>query len=199
MEYKIAGAKYVFHRGIPEMKIKYNSPVILTYTIISIVVLSISFSHSVAGIFTSPASLTFSDPLFYFRLISYTVGHAGWAHLIGNLMIILLVGPLLEEKYGSARLLEMFIITAVATAILNAAIFSNSLVGGSGLAFMLILLGSFSNIKSKEIPLTFIIIAVLFIGNEVAATLKVDRISQFSHLAGGFIGAFYGFLRIERR
>ena len=64
---------------------------------------------------------------------------------------------------------------------------------------MLILLSSFSNIKSKEIPLTFVIIAVLFIGNEVAASLKVDRISQFSHLVGGFIGAFYGFLRSGRR
>ncbi len=181
------------------MKIKYNSPVILTYTIISITVLFLSFSSAVAGLFTSPASLSFFDPLFYFRLFSYAVGHAGWPHLMGNLMIILLIGPLIEEKYGSARLVEMFFITAVTTAILNAAIFSNSLVGGSGLAFMLILLGSFANIKSKEIPLTFIIIAVLFIGNEVAATLKIDRISQFSHLVGGSIGAFYGFLRKGKR
>jgi membrane associated rhomboid family serine protease len=162
-------------------------------------VLILSFSVPVAGLFTSPASLSFFHPLFYFRLVSYAVGHAGWPHLMGNLMIILLIGPLIEEKYGSARLLEMFFITAVTTAILNAAIFYNSLIGGSGLAFMLILLGSFSNIKSKEIPLTFIIIAVLYIGNEVAASLKVDRISQFSHLAGGFIGAFYGFLRTGRR
>jgi membrane associated rhomboid family serine protease len=181
------------------MKIKYNSPVILTYTIISIAVLILTFSNAVSGLFISPANLSFSDPLFYFRLISYAVGHTGWGHLMGNLLIILLIGPLVEEKYGSARLLEMFFITALTTAVLNAAIFSNSLIGGSGLAFMLILLGSFSNIKSKEIPLTFVIISVLFIGNEVAASLKVDRISQFSHLAGGFIGAFYGFLRTVKR
>ncbi len=67
--------------------------------------------------------------------------------------------------------------------------------GGSGIAFMLILLSSFSNFKSGEIPLTFIFITVLFIGSEVMATLKVDRISQFSHLAGGFVGAAYGFIR----
>ena len=181
------------------MKIKYNSPVILTYTIISIAVLILSFSKPVAELFTSPASLSFFNPIFYFRLFSYVFGHAGWAHLMGNLMIILLIGPLLEEKYGSTRLLEMFFVTAVTTAFLNAVIFSNSLIGGSGLAFMLILLGSFSNIKSKEIPLTFLLIAVLYIGNEVVAALKVDRISQFSHLAGGFIGAFYGFLRTGKR
>ena len=149
--------------------------------------------------FSSPAQLTFSNPYFYVRLISYIAGHGGWSHLIGNLTIILLLGPLLEEKYGSVKLLEMILITAIATGLFNAFLFSTSLVGGSGIAFMLILLGSFSNISSKEIPLTFIIIAVLFIGSEVVSTLKVDRISQFSHLAGGFIGAGYGFLRSGRR
>lgn len=180
------------------MKIKYNSPVILTYTIISIAVLLLSFPNHATRLFASPANLSFLDPVFYFRLVSYVAGHAGWPHLMANLMIILLIGPLLEEKYGSARLLEMFFMTAVTTAIVNAALFSTSLIGGSGLAFMLILLGSFSNIKSKEIPLTFVIIAVIYIGNEVGATLKADGISQFSHLAGGFTGAFYGFLRTGR-
>ncbi len=114
-------------------------------------------------------------------------------------MIILLIGPLLEEKYGSGKLFEMILITAIATGLLNAFLFSNSLIGGSGIAFMLIVLGSFSNIRSKEIPLTFIIIAALFIGSEVTSSLKIDQISQFSHLAGGLIGAGYGFIRSGKR
>lgn len=181
------------------MKIKYNSPVILTYALISIGVLAFSSSGLLVKFFSSPARLSFSEPYFYLRLMSYIVGHGGWSHLIGNLMIILLVGPLLEEKYGSGKLLEMICLSAVVTGILNAFFFSTSIMGGSGIAFMLILLGSFSNIKSREIPLTFIIIAVLFIGSEVISTLKVDKISQFSHLAGGVIGAGYGFLRKGKR
>lgn len=114
-------------------------------------------------------------------------------------MIILLVGPLLEEKYGSGKLLEMILIAAITTAVLNAFLFSNSLIGGSGIAFMLILLGSFANIKSKEIPLTFIITAVLYIGSEVVSSVKIDNISQFSHLAGGCVGAVYGLLRSGRK
>lgn len=152
-----------------------------------------------AKYFSSPAHLSFSDPYFYLRLISYIAGHGGWSHLIGNLMIILLVGPLLEEKYRSGKLLEMILITAIATGLLNTFLFSTSVMGGSGIAFMLILLSSFSNIKSKELPLTFLIIAVLFIGSEVISSLKIDRISQFSHLAGGFIGAGYGFFRNKKR
>jgi hypothetical protein len=89
----------------------------------------------------------------------------------------------------------MILVTAVSTALLNALLFSNSLIGGSGIAFMMILLSSFSNIRAKEIPLTFILVAVLFIGSEAVSILKPDRISQFSHLAGGLIGAGYGFFR----
>ena len=50
---------HVFNQDIPEMKIKYNSPVILTYTIISITVLFLSFSSAVAGIIYFSASLSF--------------------------------------------------------------------------------------------------------------------------------------------
>ncbi len=181
------------------MKIKYNAPIILTYTLLSILVLILSNNGIMTKYFSSPAYISYANPYFYLRLVSYIIGHADWNHLIGNLMIILLVGPLLEEKYSSGKLFEMVFITAISTALLNALFFSNSLIGGSGIAFMLILLSSFSNIKAKEIPLTFIIIATLFIGSEIVSTLKIDRISQFSHLAGGFIGAGYGFIRSGQR
>jgi len=181
------------------MKIKYNSPVILTYAILSIGVLFFCTKGVVALYFSSPFAMSFSSPYFYFKLISYIAGHGGWSHLTGNLTIILLVGPLLEEKYGSGKLLEMIVVTAVATGLLNAVLFSTSVMGGSGIAFMLILLSSFSNIKAGQLPLTFILIAVLFIGSEIISSLQVDRISQFSHLAGSVIGAGYGFLRSKGR
>jgi len=181
------------------MKIKYNAPVILTYTLICVFVLVLCSRATLAAYFTSPAILDFSNPEFYVRLLSYVTGHEGWAHLSGNITIILLVGPLLEEKYGSGKLLEMIIVTAAVTGLFNAFFFSNSLIGGSGIAFMLILLSSFSNIRSGQIPLTFILVSLLFIGSEVISILKIDQISQFSHLAGGGAGAAYGFLRGGRR
>lgn len=177
------------------MTIRYNAPVILTYALASLCVLVLNTGLVPPGWFASPAALAWQDPWFYLRLVSYVLGHANWQHLMGNLMIILLVGPLLEEKYGAWKLFEMILVTAVVTALVNAMAFSVSLVGGSGIAFMLVLLSSFSNIRTGQVPLTFILVAVIFIGSEVADILKVDRISQFSHLAGGFIGAAYGFLR----
>ncbi len=183
------------------MKIKYNSPVILTYTIISISVMFLAGflgNRFVYSLFSTPVHAEYYNLFFYFKLISYIAGHANWGHLIGNFIMILLVGPLLEEKYSSSKLLEMIFITAIVTSLVNLLLFPSSIMGGSGISFMLILLASFSNIKAGEIPLTFIIIAVLFLGNEVAASLESDQISQFSHIVGGLVGAGYGFLRIGK-
>jgi rhomboid protease GluP len=59
---------------------------------------------------------------------------------------------------------------------------------------MLIILSSFVNIKKGSIPLTFILVALLYIGREVASgLLSNDNISQFTHIAGGVCGAVFGF------
>lgn len=184
------------------MKIKYNAPVILTYTLISIgvmVMTSILGTRFSYTLFSSPVHADYLNVLFYIKLVSYIAGHSNWAHLTNNFVMILLVGPLLEEKYKSGKLLELILITAVVTGLLNMFLFSSSVIGGSGISFMLILLASFSNIRSGEIPLTFIIIACLFLGNEVVSSLKPDCVSQFSHIAGGLIGAAYGFFRVGRK
>lgn len=177
------------------MKIRYNAPIVLTYALVALACLLLPVARTLGINLSSPATLSFSDPGFYLRLFSYVFVHAHWPHFMGNMMVILLVGPLLEEKYRSLKLMEMMLVTAAATALVNAAVFGDHLIGGSGLAFMMVLLSSFSNFRAREIPLTFILVAAIFIGSEVVDTLKIDRISQFSHLAGGIIGALYGFAR----
>ena len=45
------------------------------------------------------------DPLFYIRLFGHVLGHAGWEHFLNNMLLLLVVGPPMEEKYGSKALL----------------------------------------------------------------------------------------------
>ena len=112
---------------------------------------------------------------------------------MGNMVYILLLGPLMEEKYGSKNLLEMIGITAILTGIVNMAFFDSALLGASGIAFMLIILSSITGIKEGEIPLTLIIVVVFFIGKEVVSGIFVrDNISQLTHIIGGFCGALFG-------
>lgn len=178
------------------MKITYNSPVVLTFTLVCTVVMLID-SYSIGGLtqslFTVYPDMSLTDPLSYFRLVSHTIGHASWDHLVGNLTLILLLGPMLEEKYGSKTLLLMMFITALVTGILSAAIFSSGLLGASGIVFMFIILSSLTNFRLGQIPLTFLLVVVLFLGNEFVSSFANDNIAQFAHIAGGICGSVFGY------
>jgi membrane associated rhomboid family serine protease len=137
------------------MKIRYNAPVILTFSLICVTVLIISDAIGgslIKAFFVCFPKMSFAEPLTYVRIFSHAIGHGSWAHLISNFTFILLVGPVLEEKYGSKRLLVMIAIAAGITGILNTLLFSTGLLGASGIVFMFIILGSFTNIKAGEIP-----------------------------------------------
>ncbi len=184
------------------MKIKYNSPVILSFTLTASLIFfldMISGKRIIAQFFTSSPALQWGSPVSWFRTFSHVLGHGSLAHLTGNLTFILLIGPMLEEKYGSAVILEMIAITAAATGVLNAVIFNSIILGASGIVFMLILLSSFTNIKSGEIPLTFILVAVLFLTREFIDMARSDQISQFAHILGGLCGAAFGFFFTRSR
>ncbi|MFN8358553.1 MAG: rhomboid family intramembrane serine protease [Candidatus Kapaibacterium sp.] len=183
------------------MKIDYNSPVILSFTLIAVVVMAIS---SVTGglltqqFFSVSPLMSLFSPFTYFRLFSHIIGHADWGHLAGNFSLILLIGPLLEEKYGSSLMLLMILATAFITGVLNMFFFSTGLYGASGIVFMLILLSSLSRVKTGHIPLTFILVVALFLGKEVLNSLKPDGVSQFAHIVGGLCGSIFGFLKREK-
>jgi membrane associated rhomboid family serine protease len=102
---------------------------------------------------------------------------------------------MLEENYGSSLLLIMMVITALVTGILNILFFRSSLMGASGVVFMMILLSSFTNFTHGEIPLTFILVLILYMGVQLFNSFNSDNISQFAHIVGGLCGSFFGFLR----
>jgi len=133
-------------------------------------------------------------------LFTHIIGHANWSHLISNFTLILLIGPMLEEVYGSSELLLMIVITALATGVLNVFLFKSYLLGASGVVFMMILLSSFTNFSKGEVPLTFILVLILYLGVQIYNSISSDNnISHFAHIIGGLCGSFFGFLRPESR
>lgn len=176
-------------------KFDYNAPVIITFTLIAFLVQLISSipgTRAFHSLFVaSRGSLV--NPLFYIRLFTHVIGHSGWAHFTGNFSFILIIGPMLEEKYGSKRLLFMMAVTALLTAVINIIFFNVALCGASGIVFMFILLASCANIKEGRIPVTLILAGAAYIGKEMINSLGFDNISQLSHILGGLIGAAFGF------
>ena len=186
------------------MKIRYNAPVVLNYTLISVLVLLINpllGGSLITSWFVVPGQGFFDtgSVISYVRLFSHIAGHISWEHLLGNFAIILLVGPILEEKYGSFPLLIMILITGLVTGVLNTLLFEGFLLGASGVAFMMILLAPFTNTKSGEIPLTFILIIALYIVKEVFQSFQSNDIAEFAHIAGGACGSIFGFIKQKHR
>ena len=106
---------------------------------------------------------------------------------------------MLEENYGSRELLFMIVITALVTGVLNVIFFRSALMGASGVVFMMILLSSFTNFSHGEIPLTFILVLILYMGVQIVEIFNTDNISQFAHIVGGLCGSFFGFFRPEKK
>ncbi len=181
-----------------KLRISFNSPVILGFTIICFAVLMLGYAtsgRSTVYAFSVYRS-SFLNPFTYIRLVGHVFGHANWEHFIGNIMLILVVGPLLEEKYGSFNMIFIILATALVTGVVNVIFFPGiRLLGASGVVFALILLSSLTSIKEGEIPLTFILVAFIYIGEQVYQGMFVhSNVSNLTHILGGFTGASLGFV-----
>lgn len=186
------------------MKIKYNAPVSITFALFALIILAIDqFTGEaiISRLFTAPSRglFQFADPLVYPRLVLHVLGHASWTHYIGNMAFVLLLGPTLEEKYGSGSIIFMIFITALVTGLLNALLLPTGLKGASGIVFMMILLMSFSNIRQGELPITFILVVLIFLAKEIINAFRYNDISEFAHIVGGVLGSLFGFFRPSKK
>lgn len=183
-------------------KFDYNSPAILTYFFICLIILMIDklckgkFS---ATFFTTYKNDSLLNPLTYFKLISHSLGHTDWDHLYSNFIKILLIGPLIEEKYGSINLLIAMIITSLIIGIINKLFGKGGILGASGVAYMLILLSSFVNMENGKIPITLTLIILFFVVDEVIKLFrrKKDGVSHLGHITGAICGVVFGILTLK--
>lgn len=183
-------------------KFDYNAPVILTYFFICLIILMIDklckgkFS---ATFFTTYKNDSLLNPLTYFKLISHSLGHADWDHLYSNFIKILLIGPLIEEKYGSINLLIAMILTSLIIGIINKLFGKGGILGASGVAYMLILLSSFVNMENGKIPITLTLIILFFVVDEVIKLFrrKKDGVSHLGHITGAICGVVFGILTLK--
>lgn len=179
------------------MRLSYNSPVILTFALLSLAALilgELTGGETTWALFTVYRS-PLDDPLTYVRLFGHVLGHSGWAHYINNMLMLLVIGPPMEERYGGRALLFSIAATALVSALVQWFLFPNTaLLGASGIVFMLIVMASLSGMRRGELPLTLLLVLVLYLGGEVLDGLfSRDNVSQLTHIVGGLMGAVCGF------
>ena len=183
-------------------RISFNAPVTLCFVVICAIATfaGTMTNGQITSAFFATYFSSFLDPMFYLRLITHVFGHSGWDHFAGNMVYILLLGPLLEEKYGSKTLILVILVTGVVTGLLNALLFPmTGLCGASGVVFAFILMSSVTNAREGDIPLTFILVFIVFVGQQVYMGIAVqDNISNMAHIVGGLIGGIFGFVMSRR-
>lgn len=128
------------------------------------------------------------------------LGHGGWDHFLNNMLLLLVVGPPMEEKYGSLPLLKGILLTALISGILQCALFPRTaLLGASGIVFMLIMLASLSGF-SGGIPVTMLLVAALYLGQQIYDIIFVrDNVANFMHIVGGVCGTVFGYVNAGPR
>ncbi len=178
------------------LKLQYNAPVVLTFALVA-------FGALLLGRFTGGWTTThlFSvyrsslrDVLTYPRFFLHVLGHADYTHYINNMMMVLVVGPPLEERYGSRSLFCAILLTALVSGLVQWLFFpGTALLGASGIVFMMIVMSSLAGMKNGCIPITLILVLVLYIGGEIVdGVVLKDNISQITHIIGGICGAVLG-------
>ena len=180
-----------------KLRIQYNSPVVLSFALLSLLALLLGqltggwTTRALFSVYRAPLT----DPLTYVRMVGHVLGHSGYAHYMGNMTLLLVIGPPLEEKYGSRRLLGCILFTALASGLVQFIFFpGTALLGASGIVFMMIVLSSFTESRGG-IPITLILVVIFYLGGEIIDGIRnTDSISQLTHVVGGALGMIFGFL-----
>ena len=178
------------------IRLQYNSPVVLSFALLSLLVLWLHHwtgGKSTAALFSVYRS-SWRDPGTYPRFLLHVLGHANYSHLLHNMMMILVIGPPLEEKYGSRPLLWAMAVTALVSGMVHWLFFpGTALMGASGSVFMMIAMSSLSGMRDGCIPLTLVLVLALYLGGEIIDGITLaDNVSQLTHIIGGICGAFLG-------
>ncbi len=181
------------------IRITFNAPVVLSFAIVSLLALLLKWITK--GWTNDHLFMTYRssmlNPMTYIRLFTHIIGHVDFKHYIGNMAYILLLGPMLEEKYGSKRILAIMAATGVITGIVYNLFFPGvGLCGASGVVFAFILMTSFTSFREGELPLSFILVAVIYLGQQVYEGVFApdNNVANLAHVLGGIVGALVGWI-----
>lgn len=199
------------------LHLTYNAPITLTFSIICILVFSLDtflfhgklvpLAFTCPGKIGSHISFNFKAPLDYIKLFSHVFGSTSWTSLFINMSFILLLGPTLEERYGSAIVILTVAVISFLTGVINVCLLSTTMTGASAVVLLMIILAGVAFLDKKQMPLTFLFVLILYLAYEMYSEVKTNSAFEktfisflkintqtFVNLACGICGSLFGFL-----
>lgn len=186
------------------LKISYDAPVTLTFSLLCIVLYLIDTLFCKGflseNVLASPTTgegalpFVFSQFASYPRLILYIFGSESISLLLADLIFILLLGPSMEERYGSVVVGIMIAVSALFSGVLNACFCKNSIHGAAPIVFMMIFLNAFMTFTKRKLPISFVCVMGMYIAYEWIPHGGSGIIEVVISMAGGLCGSLFAFL-----
>ena len=150
-----------------KLVIRFNAPATLTFALLALgaLLLGQTFGSAVTMKYFCVYRASLADPLTYLRFFTHVLGHADYSHYMSNMLLLLLVGPPLEEKYGwkkNGMVHGRHRAGHRAGAVHFLPKFRPA--GASGIVFMMIVLSSFTESRGGGIPITLILVVIFYLG-----------------------------------
>jgi len=186
-----------------EKKIKFYS---IWLCVVCILVFII---QSIIPVFTDAFMLTPNALSMPWQFLTAVFLHGGIGHLFYNLFALFLFGIMLEGLIGSKKFVFMFIITGILANVVSFFVYPNqSALGASGAIMAIIgclaVLRPMMTVWAFNLPMPMFIAALLWAGAGFLGMFGFgdQGVGHLAHLAGIFLGVFYGFylrMRYDKR
>lgn len=182
----------------------FDSPVTISFSLLSVLLfvlncLPIKGTPDIK-ILSSPTTSAGPIPFMatqissYLRLFLYAFGSQNFVGLLSNLLFLLMLGPVMEERYGSLVIGIMMAVSVLFSGVLNTCFCETSLQGCMPIIFMMIFLNSFMSFSKKKIPVSFFVIFVFYIVREVSGKTFSEIVGLIICITGGLCGSLFAFL-----
>ncbi|MBR4004517.1 MAG: rhomboid family intramembrane serine protease [Treponema sp.] len=208
-----------------KFKFLFDSPVVLTICAVSTLVFIFDTfvfkGKAVQVLFSCPMAhgenvFKFSNPLNYLNLLLHVFGSSGAPAFFVNTLLLLAMGPQLEERYGSLMLGLMCGIAVLVTGVLTACLGIQPVMGTMCLVFLMIFLASLTTLSKNSLLASWTAGLVMFTayslysGFQNPAVERVEGVNSFIFfmqrnvvtfisMAGGLCGSLFGFLAAPKK
>lgn len=182
----------------------FDSPVTISFSLLSVLLFvlnCLAFKGTLdVKILSSPTTSAGPIPFMatqissYLRLFLYAFGSQNFVGLLSNLLFLLMLGPVMEERYGSLVIGIMMAVSVLFSGVLNTCFCETSLQGCMPIIFMMIFLNSFMSFSKKKIPVSFLVIFVFYIAREVSGKTFSEIVGLIICITGGLCGSLFAFL-----
>ena len=183
-----------------------SSPMVKTIFYINVIVFLFTLLGSAFGIpvIDYGALYPLSNPSFHtYQFLTSMFLHAGWMHIIFNMLAFLSLGPAVENQFGERKFLTFYLLMGIGAAFAQLAFSTGAMIGASGAIFGVLMLFTFQNpdVEVAWFGIPFLacrmkFFAAIFIAIEVSCIVfSLDKgTGHWAHLGGAATGTILNFL-----